>query len=118
MVMTFDEAALFEFDKADLKPEGMKRLDAYSEETRSALSSAQSVKITGYTDNTGTPEHNLTLSQQRATAVRNYLASVGVDATKMEAGGAGEANPIGDNGASEGRARNRRVEIVVAGLGR
>lgn len=118
VVMKFDEAALFEFDKADLKPEGKEQLSAYREQARSDLSSAQKVKITGYTDNTGTAEHNLTLSLQRAEAVRDYLASVGVAATKMEAVGAGEANPIADNSTTESRARNRRVEIEVSGLGK
>ena len=116
--INFDEAALFEFDKADLKPEGKAQLDAYREKARAELSSAASIRVVGYTDNTGTAEHNSTLSQQRADAVRDYLVSVGVDATKLEAVGAADANPIADNSTEEGRAKNRRVEVEVIGLGK
>jgi OmpA-OmpF porin, OOP family len=117
-VMKFDEAALFEVDKADLKPEGKEQLNAYREKAKAELSSAQKVKVVGYTDNTGTAEHNSKLSQQRAEVVRDYLVSIGVDSKKVEAVGAASANPIADNSTQEGRARNRRVEIEVTGLGK
>ncbi|MGB8437288.1 MAG: OmpA family protein [Burkholderiales bacterium] len=116
VVMKFGEAALFEFDKADLKPEGKEQLDAYRKKAKEELSSAQKVKVVGYTDNTGTADHNLKLSQQRAEAVRDYLVSIGVDAKKLEASGAGDANPVADNSTKEGQAKNRRVEIEVTGL--
>jgi outer membrane protein OmpA-like peptidoglycan-associated protein len=118
IVMKFDEAALFEFDKADLKPEGKEQLNAYREKAKAELSSAEKVKVVGYTDNTGTAEHNSKLSQQRADVVRDYLVSIGVDPKKLEAIGAADANPIADNSTNEGRARNRRVEIEVTGLGK
>jgi OOP family OmpA-OmpF porin len=78
-VMKFDEAALFEFDKADLKPEGKEQLNAYREKAKADLSSAEKVKVVGYTDNTGNAEHNSKLSQQRAEVVRDYLVSIGVE---------------------------------------
>ena len=117
-VMKFDEAALFEFDKADLKPEGKEQLKAYREKAQADLSSAEKVRVVGYTDNTGTAEYNSKLSRQRAEAVRDYLVSIGADPKKMEAIGAAEANPIADNSTKEGRAKNRRVEIEVIGLGK
>jgi len=117
-VIVFEEAALFDFDKAALKPEGKERLKADREEAQADLSRADRVKITGYTDNTGSADYNAKLSQQRAEAVRDYLSSIGVDPKKMEASGAGEAKPIADNTAKEGRAKNRRVEIEVTGLGK
>jgi OOP family OmpA-OmpF porin len=117
-VMKFDEAALFDFDKADLKPEGKEQLNAYREKAKAELSSAEKVKVVGYTDNTGTAEHNSKLSQQRADVVRDYLVSVGVDPKKLEAVGAADANPIADNSTKEGQAKNRRVEIEVTGLGK
>ncbi len=115
-VMRFEEGVLFEFDKAELKPEGTKQLDAYREQAKAELSTAEHVRIVGYTDNTGSAEHNETLSLKRAEAVRDYLASIGVDSSKMEAVGAGDANPIADNGTKEGQAMNRRVEIEVTGV--
>jgi outer membrane protein OmpA-like peptidoglycan-associated protein len=117
-VMNFDEAALFEFDKADLKPEGKAQLDAYREKAKADLSSAEKVRVVGYTDNTGTAEHNSKLSKQRAEAVRDYLVSGGVDPKKVDAIGAADANPVADNSTKEGQAKNRRVEIEVIGLGK
>jgi OOP family OmpA-OmpF porin len=117
-VINFGEAALFEFDKADLKPEGKEQLSAYREKAKADLSSAEKVRVVGYTDNTGTAEHNSQLSKQRAEVVRDYLVSIGVDAKKVDAIGAADANPIADNGTKEGQAKNRRVEIEVTGLGK
>ena len=76
---------------------------------------AEHVIITGYTDNVGEPDHNSTLSLQRAEAVRDHLISLGADPTKFEVNGAGEAKPIADNSTEEGRAKNRRVEVAVIG---
>jgi len=117
-VMVFEEAALFDFDKADLKPEGKEQLKAYREKAQADLSRADKVRITGYTDNTGTADYNTKLSLQRAEAVRDYLISIGVDPKKMEVSGAGETKPIADNTTKEGREKNRRVEIEVTGLGK
>ena len=117
-VMVFEEAALFDFDKTDLKPEGKDQLKAYREKAQADLSRADKVRITGYTDNTGAADYNSKLSLQRAEAVRDYLSSIGVDPKKMEASGAGETKPIADNTTKEGRAKNRRVEIEVTGLGK
>ena len=72
--------------------------------------------ITGYTDNVGEDADNSTLSLQRAEAVRDQLVSLGADANKFQVSGAGETNPIADNTTDEGRAKNRRVEVAVAGV--
>ncbi|HEY6512408.1 MAG TPA: OmpA family protein [Burkholderiaceae bacterium] len=117
-VMKFDEGALFEFDKADLKAEGKEQLNAYREKAKADLSSAEKVRVVGYTDNTGTAEYNSKLSKQRAEVVRDYLVSIGVDAKKVDAIGAADANPVADNATKEGQAKNRRVEIEVIGLGK
>ena len=117
-VMVFEEAALFDFDKADLKPEGKEQIKAYREKAQAELSRADKIIITGYTDNTGAPDYNTKLSQQRAEAVRAYLISIGVDPNKIVATGAGDTKPIADNSTKEGRAKNRRVEIEVTGLGK
>jgi len=70
------------------------------------------VRIEGYTDNVGSKAANQKLSLDRATAVMNWLADHGVDRSRMSAHGRGESHPIADNSTAEGRARNRRVEIV------
>ena len=112
-LMVFDEAALFDFDKADLKPEGKEQIKKYREEAQADLSRAVTVKITGYTDNSGDADHNKKLSLQRAEAVRDYLVSLGGDASKMQVSGAGDANPVADNSTKEGRAKNRRIELSL-----
>ena len=116
-VMVFTEAALFEFGKAALKPEGLEKIKEYREQAQAELTRADKVFITGYTDNVGTPDFNATLSQQRAEAVRDALVSLGADSNKFEVRGAGEAKPVADNSTEEGRAQNRRVEVEVVGVG-
>jgi OOP family OmpA-OmpF porin len=116
-VMTFD-AALFDFNKATLKPEGKEKIKAYREQARAEMSHADKVKITGYTDNVGSSDYNKKLSVKRAEAVRDYLVSLGADANKMEIAGEGMANPIADNATAAGRAKNRRVEVEMSGLAR
>jgi len=70
------------------------------------------VSIEGHTDNTGTPQGNKTLSDDRAKAVLAAVSALGVDAARMSAVGWGQDKPVADNAAEEGRAKNRRVEIV------
>lgn len=114
-VMIFPEAALFEFGKSELKPEGKEKIDQYREQAKDDLISADHVVITGYTDNVGGADHNTKLSLQRAEAVRDHLISLGADRKKFQVSGAGETHPIGDNSTEEGRAQNRRVEVTVVG---
>ncbi len=71
--------------------------------------------IEGYTDNTGTPEFNLKLSQQRADAVRAFLISQGLAPDSITSTGIGQASPVADNNTAAGRKLNRRVEIIVSG---
>jgi outer membrane protein OmpA-like peptidoglycan-associated protein len=115
VVMVFPEAALFDFDKAELKPAGQEQLKAYREDAKSGLSRADLIRVTGHTDNIGKADYNMKLSQQRANAVSDYLKSIGVT-TKMEVVGEGLSRPIFDNRTKEGRAQNRRVEVEVFGL--
>ncbi len=75
------------------------------------------LKIEGHTDNTGSEETNRKLSNDRALSVRDYLVAQGVPATGIEVEGLGPADPVADNGTAEGRARNRRVEVIVSGEG-
>jgi outer membrane protein OmpA-like peptidoglycan-associated protein len=73
------------------------------------------LQVEGYTDNVGSDEFNQTLSDKRAEAVRDYLTSQGVSMTNISAAGYGMNDPIADNSTSQGRAENRRVQLVVSG---
>jgi len=72
-----------------------------------------SIRVEGHTDSQGSEAANLTLSRQRAEAVRQVLVANGVPAGRIRAIGRGEADPVADNASETGRARNRRVEIIV-----
>lgn len=113
--MVFEAAALFAVNKADISPAGKEKIKEYREQARAELSSATTIKITGHTDSSGKPEYNQKLSVKRAEAVRDYLISLGADASKMEVSGMGETKPIADNKTAAGRAKNRRVEVEATG---
>ena len=100
----------FDVDKATIKPESMGTLNMIVQ----ILKENPDIKfeINGHTDNTGTAQHNLALSQQRAEAVKAQLIGMGVEASRLTAKGFGDTKPISDNSALEGRANNRRVEFV------
>jgi OOP family OmpA-OmpF porin len=100
----------FDVDKAIIKPESMGTLNMIV----GILKDNPDLKfeIDGHTDNTGDAAHNITLSQQRADAVKTQLLSMGVNATRLSTKGFGDTKPISDNTTPEGRANNRRVEFV------
>ena len=70
------------------------------------------VEIQGHTDNTGSADHNLELSKKRAESVKQYMLIYGVESARLVSKGFGMTQPIADNGTDEGRAKNRRVELV------
>ncbi len=72
-----------------------------------------SVQITGYTDNVGSAEFNLSLSKKRAAAIYNYLLSKGIVSDRLKYTGKGLENPVGDNNSEEGRLTNRRAEFEI-----
>jgi len=100
----------FDVDKATIKPESMGTLNMIVQ----VLKDNPDLKfeIDGHTDNSGTAAHNLTLSQQRADAVKIQLVSMGIDASRLTTKGFGDSKPISDNTTLEGKANNRRVEFV------
>ena len=71
------------------------------------------VEIQGHTDNTGTREHNATLSQERADAVKTWLVHAGVDSSRLVAKGYGQERPLAPNVTAANRARNRRVQFII-----
>lgn len=112
-VITLAGNVLFEQGKATLLPAARNTLSDLAKAL--VKMQAQTLVIEGYTDNTGTDKRNATVSQARAEAVLGYFASQGIAAEKMKAVGKGNTNPIAKNTTAEGRASNRRVEIVVQG---
>jgi len=110
-IITLTGSVLFGFGRTDLLPSATNKLEQVAEALKSDR--GRDIVIEGYTDNVGSEQANLGLSQMRADRVRDFLVSHGVDANHVKAVGKGEASPIADNGTPEGRANNRRVEIVL-----
>jgi outer membrane protein OmpA-like peptidoglycan-associated protein len=110
MVITLSGEVLFKTGKWDLKAGAMAKLDQIAEALRGK---EQPIVIFGYTDNVGTRDNNMDLSQKRAGSVRDYLVSRGIPADLVTAQGKGPDDPIQENTSVEGRAANRRVEIIV-----
>ncbi len=100
----------FDTGKATIQPASATTLDQAAEALKTAPQLV--VEIGGHTDNVGSPESNLTLSQQRAESVQAALVERGVPADRLSAKGYGQTAPVADNRTEEGRARNRRVELV------
>jgi len=104
LYITFDTA------KADLKADGR----ATVAEIVKMLKSAPTLKISieGHTDNVGQPAANKALSENRARSVMAAIVAGGIDAKRLSSAGFGQERPIADNRSEDGRAKNRRVELV------
>jgi len=111
-VITLSGSVLFASDRSELLPTAAERLNDVADVLMDQPE--RSVTILGFTDSRGAVEYNQGLSERRAQAVRDYLTSRGVAADRLSAVGKGPADPVADNGTAEGRANNRRVEIVLA----
>jgi outer membrane protein OmpA-like peptidoglycan-associated protein len=100
----------FDVDKSTIKPESMGTMNMIAQ----IMNDNPEIKfdIEGFTDNSGTAAHNLTLSQQRADAVKSQLVAMGINASRLTTKGFGDTKPISDNSTPEGKANNRRVEFV------
>lgn len=114
MVITLSGSVLFATGKYELLAIARDKLD----EVAKAVSDQgfKSIVVEGYTDSRGSAAANDTLSLNRAESVRTYLVSRGIASDKITAKGLGSARPIADNSTADGRANNRRVEIVVEPL--
>ena len=113
MVITLSGGVLFRSNDAQLLPAAQTKLDDVAV---ALLTNGRPVSIEGYTDSKGSQSRNIDLSQRRAESVRTYLISRGLQSDRVVAKGMGPDRPIADNTSAEGRANNRRVEIVVAKL--
>ena len=112
--VSFSSDSFFDFDKATLKPEGEARLSEFVEKVKAAGQDKEMLVAVGHTDSRGSDDYNLGLSLARAKAVKNYLVAKGLDQGRIKTEGRGKLEPIADNSTDEGRARNRRVEIIFA----
>ena len=106
--------ALFDFDKSVLRPDGRKSLDDAVAKLRGV--DLEMVIATGHTDSVGTDAYNQRLSERRAAAVKEYLVSKGIAASKITTIGKGESQPVATNKTAEGRQKNRRVDIEFKGV--
>lgn len=113
-VLTLEEPILFDFDSADLKPEAREALDDVAEVL--AYYEGAPVQVIGHTDDQGGREYNLGLSQDRAEAVLAGLRERGIGADRLSSEGRGLDEPVASNDAEEGRAQNRRVEVLIVGV--
>ncbi|WP_300272329.1 OmpA family protein [Halomonas sp.] len=108
--VTLQSDVTFAFDSAELRPGAEYELN----EVAATLNNNPEVRVTiaGHTDSIGSNEYNLGLSERRAESVRDYLVSQGVADGRMRTVGYGEERPVATNETDEGRAMNRRVEIM------
>ena len=111
--VTYAADAFFDFDKSVLKPEGKAKLDDLVGKVKDI--NLEVIIAVGHTDSVGADAYNQKLSVNRAEAVKAYLVSKGIEKNRVYTEGKGEKQPVADNKTSEGRAKNRRVEIKVVG---
>jgi len=111
--VNFDSDILFAVDSAVLSASSKQSLDEFAQVMRDYPQTA--ILIQGYTDSSGSEEHNMKLSERRAQSVYNHLALREVEEARMAAIGYGEGYPVADNATPDGRALNRRVSILVKG---
>jgi len=111
VVITLSGSVLFATGKSDLLPIAKEKLNQVAK----ALTDQgfKSIEVQGYTDSVGSASDNEALSMRRAQSVRDYLVTRGVPSEKATARGYGASNPVASNSTPDGRAENRRVEIVV-----
>lgn len=108
--VTLETITLFDFDKAQLRDTGRKKLDRLIARMGDN-ETAGAVEVAGHADATGPEEYNKELSERRAESVREYLVQNGIDPNRVEIRAMGETQPIASNETREGRQLNRRVEI-------
>ncbi|WP_305813159.1 OmpA family protein [Photobacterium leiognathi] len=115
IILNMPNEITFGFDQANLNDRAMNALHNVALVAKEYEKTQ--LNVLGFTDSKGAASYNLRLSQVRADAVGNYLIRQGVNANRVISQGRGEANPIASNSTENGRAQNRRVEIILSPLG-
>ena len=111
--VTYAADAFFDFDKATLKPAGKAKLDDLVGKVKGI--NLEVIIAVGHTDGVGADVYNQKLSVKRAESMKAYLVSKGIEKNRIYTEGKGEKQPVADNKTTEGRNKNRRVEIEVVG---
>jgi outer membrane protein OmpA-like peptidoglycan-associated protein len=101
----------FDTDKFDLKSESTEELTQLVELMK--MNPKMEVMITGHTDNHGAVDYNVKLSENRAAAVVTYLVKAGIAPARLKSKGYGDSRPAAANDTEAGRAKNRRIELVI-----
>jgi outer membrane protein OmpA-like peptidoglycan-associated protein len=114
MVITLSGAVLFTSGKWDLLEAAQIKLNEVAEALKTQA--GHDIVVEGHTDSQGSSTSNMDLSQKRADVVRDYLVKRGIETGRIRGQGIGQNRPIADNSSPEGRANNRRVEIIVQPL--
>ncbi|WP_460911786.1 OmpA family protein [Spirosoma areae] len=109
--ITFGSDILFDVDSYALKSETKQQLTEFAQTLNKYEDT--DIRIEGHADATGSDEHNLNLSRQRADAVGSFLETQGVKTSRVDEKGYGEAQPVADNSTEAGRRKNRRVDVAV-----
>ena len=111
IVVTFDSGLLFAYDSDAIQGAARENLTNLAESLRKY--SDTDVLIVGHTDATGSDSYNQGLSDRRSASAANFLSAQGVTRARVKTAGRGETEPIDSNETAEGRAQNRRVEVVI-----
>jgi outer membrane protein OmpA-like peptidoglycan-associated protein len=111
LVITLSGSVLFRSAESTLLSSAQVKLDQVANALLAVR--ARNLIVEGHTDSQGSESYNQGLSQRRADAVRDYLVQRGYPADRIQARGKGKGSPIADNASPEGRANNRRVEIII-----
>lgn len=111
IIVTLSGSILFRSAQSTLLPSARAKLDQVTDALLTVRE--RNIIVEGHTDSRGSDSYNQALSQRRAESVRDYIVQKGYPADRIQARGKGEGSPVADNASAEGRANNRRVEIVI-----
>lgn len=109
--LTMKSGILFGFDSYSLSQDSREKLERLAETLKDY--NETNILVAGHTDNVGTDNYNMKLSEKRADAVASFLSSKGVKRSRMAVNGYGESTPLVDNTTESGRDKNRRVELAI-----
>lgn len=111
LIVKFDSGILFDVAKSELKDAARTNIQNLAATMKN--NPETNIMVIGHTDADGADSYNLTLSEQRAAAVKSFTMAQGISSSRLTTVGKGEAEPIADNSTASGKAQNRRVEIVI-----
>lgn len=111
IIVKFNSGILFDINQSDLKTNARTNIENLAKSLQN--NPETDILILGHTDATGTENYNMKLSERRAAAVKSYIIGQGISSTRLSTQGRGEMEAIADNETEDGRALNRRVEIVI-----